>query len=35
MADVRMEPNDGYGEVKVGNMGRLVMWHPEKAPKFA
>jgi hypothetical protein len=35
MADVRMEPNDGYGEVKAENMGRLVMRHPERTPTLA
>jgi hypothetical protein len=35
MADVRMEPNDGYGEVKAENMRRLVTRHPEKTPTLA
>ena len=30
MADVRMEHDDGYGEVKAENTSRLVMRHPEK-----
>jgi len=35
MADVRMEPNDGYGEVKAENMGGLAKRHPEKSPTRA